>query len=104
MWKRLDDAPEGISVWEGHAVGYPQGIDGDYPDPDPDLVGTFRAPTDAEWAAIRENKSPWPKEPCKKCEGSGLFIGAEGPPCLRCDGTGEEPPGNQPFYVVEAKS
>jgi hypothetical protein len=55
----LDDAPEGISVWEGVFVWQP----GPYEHPDDgDLVpsGTFRKPTDEEWIAIREGRNPWP--------------------------------------------
>lgn len=54
----LDDAPNGISIWEGDYVWRPGGYecpqDG-YSDP----VGKFRSPTDAEWQAIREGRSPW---------------------------------------------
>lgn len=50
----LDDAPDGIHVWEGRMEsGW--GDDGDL-----DLEGTFRSPTDDEWNAIRQNRSPWP--------------------------------------------
>lgn len=57
----LDDAPCGVSVWEGSYVWTP----GPYEHPedgDVSPAGCFRAPTDAEWAAIREGCNPW-KEP-----------------------------------------
>lgn len=54
----LDDAPLGISVWEGKYHWQPGGWecpqDGEmYP------KGTFRPPTDEEWTAIREGRCPW---------------------------------------------
>ena len=54
----LDNAPDGISIWEG-AFAWTPGpwdcpADGQL---DPD--GKFRAPTDEEWVAIREGRSPW---------------------------------------------
>lgn len=50
----LDDAPAGVSVWEGKYVW-----DGDDANP----KGRFRPPTEAEWVAIREGRMPWdPKE------------------------------------------
>ena len=58
----LDDAPEGISVWEGCYVQVP----GSYECPeDGDLepIGKFRTPTDEEWECIKINKCPWPDLP-----------------------------------------
>lgn len=54
----LDDAPVGITVWEGKIHGsFHDTVDGrEY---ESELVGAFRAPTDVEWAAIREGKCPW---------------------------------------------
>ena len=58
----LDDAPHGISVWEGYyhytnSLG-PEGVnEGGEAIPQ----GVFRAPTAEEWAAIHENRTPWPK-------------------------------------------
>lgn len=54
----LDDAPDGITVWEGMLELAPYGH---YP---PDVVkhelrGAFRQPTDTEWAAIRNGECPW---------------------------------------------
>jgi hypothetical protein len=57
----LDDAPTGISIWEGtHKGGGYNGHTGDYDDCYP--VGTFRAPADDEWTAIREGRNPWGEE------------------------------------------
>lgn len=54
----LDDAPLGISVWEGKYVWHPGSYE--YPmDGDSEASGKFREPTDAEWAAIREGRCPW---------------------------------------------
>lgn len=54
----LDDAPNGISVWEGRyfwtrgPYEYPD--DGDsYPS------GKFRDPTEEEWQKIRAGRCPW---------------------------------------------
>lgn len=58
----LDDAPDGISIWEGTYVTIRGGgeYDGDY---DSEPSGKFRTPTDEEWVAIRENRSPWASTP-----------------------------------------
>lgn len=57
----LDDAPPGISIWEGKSEGgaYDH-YNGDYADTY--LVGTFREPTEEEWQAIRKGKCPWSDE------------------------------------------
>ncbi|HVY79848.1 MAG TPA: hypothetical protein VG994_02610 [Steroidobacteraceae bacterium] len=73
----LDDAPFGISVWEGHyAGGGSTWHTGDYEDCYP--VGTFRPPTDDEWTAIREGRNPFgeavPDEPIVCCPGCGNEI------------------------------
>jgi hypothetical protein len=56
----LDDAPGGISVWVGRYVffntSHPLGPDEGYVS---EPRGSFRAPTDAEWAAIRKGENPW---------------------------------------------
>lgn len=59
----LDNAPEGISVWEGRHVGSGEDVT---------LEGDFRDPTDAEAAAIAAGECPWneadwhlPDEPCE---------------------------------------
>lgn len=56
----LDDAPHGISVWEGVYVAPPApalqesaGDEGTQP------VGKFRAPTAGEWVAIKYGRCPW---------------------------------------------
>ena len=58
----LDDAPHGISIWEGEYVRGP----GSYENPDdgmtlPSSSSAFRVPTDEEWTAIREQRNPWPE-------------------------------------------
>lgn len=54
----LDDAPVGISIWEGSYVWRPGGYECPQ-DGSTDPVGSFRAPTDEEWQAIREGRNPW---------------------------------------------
>lgn len=54
----LDDAPDGISIWEGRVVYTHDAYNGD---DDAHLNGKFRDPNDAEWAMIRKNESPWPE-------------------------------------------
>jgi hypothetical protein len=55
----LQEAPTGISIWEGQyrTVQCGNPLDGYEYETEP--VGTFRAPTDEEWAAIRAGKAPW---------------------------------------------
>ena len=55
----LDDAPDGIFVWEGDHKWIPGG----YFNPEEgemEPVGEFRMPTEEEWQAIKENRNPWP--------------------------------------------
>jgi hypothetical protein len=64
----IDDAPAGISVWEGTFIWQPGGWecpqDGDmFP------KGVFRPPTAEEWQSIREGRCPWQETPCI-CDGS----------------------------------
>jgi hypothetical protein len=57
----FDDAPRGISIWEGTYIW----SRGPYEHPeDGDMApsGSFREPTREEWEAIRANTCPWPKE------------------------------------------
>jgi hypothetical protein len=57
----LDDAPQGISVWEGTYIW----VSGPFECPDDgrmDPSGKFRSPTDEEWRAVREGRCPWPHE------------------------------------------
>lgn len=56
----LDDAPHGISIWEGRYVTRQVGNPYDGIEWESDAKGSFRAPTDDEWQAIREGRSPWP--------------------------------------------
>ena len=54
----LDDAPAGVSVWEGTYVWQSGGFE--HPeDGDMQPVGAFRAPTDDEWTSIRCGNCPW---------------------------------------------
>lgn len=59
----LQDAPHGISVWEGHYVEHKDPF-GTYTVP----RGKFRPPTDTEWSKIQKNESPWQ---------DGLFLAPE---------------------------
>jgi len=54
----LDDAPHGVSVWEGHYV-YTTVQYIEHVEHESAPVGNFRAPTDTEWDAIRRGVSPW---------------------------------------------
>jgi hypothetical protein len=54
----LDDAPHGISVWEGDLRTTHTNTP-DANEYDAILVGKFRAPTGAEWEAIHANRCPW---------------------------------------------
>lgn len=49
------DPPDGISIWEGWIVTAGSG-ENCYPIGE----GTFRAPDDREWEAIRSGVAPWP--------------------------------------------
>lgn len=56
----LDDAPDGITVWEGAFLpgsGRPSPITGEHDDLE--LAGAFRDPTPEEWEAITEKRTPW---------------------------------------------
>ncbi len=57
----LDDAPDGLSIWEGRLTGGRCGEFGE--DYETELVGTFRDLTDAEWLLLRETGEPWSYEP-----------------------------------------
>lgn len=50
--------PPGIWVWEGKWIPPTENCEG-VCDDGPELRGKYRAPTDAEWQAIREGRSPW---------------------------------------------
>ena len=52
----LDNAPDGLSIWEGRMSGWGPDHNGDY---DCELRGTFRPLTDAEWTMFRETGTPW---------------------------------------------
>jgi hypothetical protein len=55
----LDDAPCGISVWEGFYKTVQCGNPLDGYDYETEPKGRFRAPTDEEWSAIRAGRNPW---------------------------------------------
>lgn len=58
----LDDTPAGIWVWVGRIVGVEHPATSNGPaEWDTEMVDEeMRPPTDDEWAAIREGRSPWP--------------------------------------------
>ncbi len=60
----LDNAPLGISVWEGKGV-WSRGPWEHPQDGDMELVGEFRDPTKLEWAFIKDNECPWNDEEWK---------------------------------------
>lgn len=51
----LDDAPAGISVWEGKTESYKSY----YGEQDVYLEGEYRDPTPEEWKAIQAGECPW---------------------------------------------
>jgi len=53
----LEDAPDGISVWEGYPVTRGNNPETMYTEGE----GTFRRPTAREWGSIEGGESPWPK-------------------------------------------
>jgi hypothetical protein len=55
----LDNAPDGISVWEGITAGDSH---------DSWLEGKFRAPTEVEWASIRHGHCPWDEAPWRNAK------------------------------------
>jgi hypothetical protein len=52
----LDDAPDGISVWEGHIDSWGPDRNGEY---DAEPRGVYRTPTTEEWMAIIGGYSPF---------------------------------------------
>lgn len=56
----MEDAPHGISVWEGKYDWY-SGVNAEGIDEGADFVGrgTFREPTDVEWQCIQRGSNPW---------------------------------------------
>lgn len=56
----LDDAPDGLSIWEGHMSGWGPDHNGEY---DCELRGKFRHLTEAEWSLYRSTGTPWEFEP-----------------------------------------
>ena len=71
----LDDAPLGISIWIGKYLTI-QVSDGDYGrEYDVEPKGSFRAPTEEEWSAIRQGRSPWDFPASTKMYGGEDMIG-----------------------------
>ena len=68
----LDDAPFGISIWEG-TFDYDNGYQGD--DFSSESNGEFRLPTKEEWGYIKENQSPWDANDWMKEEHMQVSIG-----------------------------
>lgn len=55
----LDDAPDGISIWEGRMLSWGPDRDGEY---DAELRGEFRELTAYEWALLSGGEAPWYEE------------------------------------------
>lgn len=58
----LHEGPCGISIWEGR-IHTTEIHTPDAHEYDSELRGRYRAPTDAEWQAIREGRCPWDEFP-----------------------------------------
>jgi len=58
----LDDAPEGISIWEG-IIKTVHTHTPDANEYDSWLEGSFRKPTIEEWDSIRRGECPWDEAP-----------------------------------------
>lgn len=52
----LDDAPDGISIWEGRMQSWGPDRDGEY---DAELRGEFRDLTEEEWRLLAKGEAPW---------------------------------------------
>lgn len=61
----MDDAPDGLSIWEGKMC-----CDQGYEDPVPDcsLEGEYRDLTPEEWKLLQDTGVPWELEPCDVCK------------------------------------
>ena len=59
----LDDAPLGLSVWEGTAAYWQSGNPMDGLEWNAELRGAFRVLTSDEWARVAQCKALWPEEP-----------------------------------------
>lgn len=57
----LDDAPDGLSIWEGrgHSSEWHTDMGHEY---DFELNGSFRDLTEQEWTLLRETGTPWEYE------------------------------------------
>lgn len=54
----LDDAPHGISIWEGRYI-YTRDNEPYVESYSAEAKGAFRAPDDLEWQEIRAGRAPW---------------------------------------------
>jgi hypothetical protein len=87
----LDDAPQGISVWDGHIIWTRSSSTPDSPaEDDCELVGEFRDPTPEEWACIQCDHSPFESRRCQHAEEVGGIYFHEGgqveePWTIQCD-------------------
>jgi hypothetical protein len=52
----LDNAPDGISIWEGRMHSWGPDRDGEY---DAELRGEFRDLTEGEWKLLKKGEAPW---------------------------------------------
>ncbi len=55
----LDDAPDGVSIWQGKVRWYKCGYPGEE-EWNSELIGEFRRPTADEMAALAAGVWPWP--------------------------------------------
>lgn len=87
----LDDALEGLSVWEGKARYWKSGNPMDGEEWNGELVGQFRRLTEGEWERLARGKMLWPREPesplddaCPGCGLSWARCDAIEPPAIKC--------------------
>lgn len=79
----LDDAPRGLSIWEGRYVtnrvgGY------DSPDVETEPSGRFRPLTAAEWSEVSQGRAPWDEAAWRVeclCDDLQRALGDHGPSC-----------------------
>ena len=69
----LDDAPDGLSVWEG-TMGSVRHYTQDGEDWDFEANGKFRDLNPEEWAALQKDGCLWPKAEIRKCENCGYSL------------------------------
>ncbi len=71
----LDNAPEGISVWDGVYVFHEDTSYFDNDGGETEAVGDFRVPTDEEWEHIKRNECPWDANEWMEAEYMQVSIG-----------------------------